>query len=56
MVEHISISAAEAAILTESALDNDGFAHLRRPYNGVWVGDIKMFRLGILKHRNGPYS
>jgi hypothetical protein len=44
MVEHISISAAEAAILTESALDSDGFACLRRPYNGVWVGDIKMFR------------
>ena len=44
MVERISISAAEAAILTEGALDNDGFAHLRRPYNGVWVGDIKMFR------------
>ena len=44
MVERISISAAEAAILTEGALDNDGFAHLRQPYNGVWVGDIKMFR------------
>jgi hypothetical protein len=44
MVERISISTAEAAILTEGALDNDGFAHLRRPYNGVWVGDIKMFR------------
>jgi hypothetical protein len=44
MVEHISLSTAEAAILTESALDSDGFAHLRRPYNGVWVGDIKMFR------------
>ena len=44
MVEHTSISTAEAAILTESALDSDGFAHLRRPYNGVWVGDIKMFR------------
>jgi hypothetical protein len=44
MVEHISISTAEAAILSESALDSDGFAHLRRPYNGVWVGDIKMFR------------
>jgi hypothetical protein len=42
MVERISISTAEAAILTEGALDNDGFAH--RPYNGVWVGDIKMFR------------
>ena len=42
MVERISLSAAEAA--TEGALDNDGFAHLRRPYNGVWVGDIKMFR------------
>ena len=44
MVEHIGISTAEAAILTESALDSDGFAHLRRPYNGVWDGDIKMFR------------
>ena len=44
MVEQISISAAEAAILTESALDSEGFAHLRRPYNGVWVGDIKMVR------------
>ncbi|HEY6254463.1 MAG TPA: hypothetical protein VIY51_01590 [Xanthobacteraceae bacterium] len=50
MVEHISISTAEAAILTESALDGDGFAHLRRPYNGVWVGDIKMFR--NLEQRN----
>jgi hypothetical protein len=29
---------------SDGALDNDGFAHLRRPYNGVWVGDIKMFR------------
>ena len=44
MVEHTSISTAEAAILTESALDTDGFAHLRRPYNGTWVGDIRMFR------------
>ena len=44
MVEHVSISTAKAAILTESALDNDGFAHLRRQYNGVWAGDIKMFR------------
>ena len=44
MVEHICITTAEAAILTESALDSDGFARLRRPYNGVWVGDIKMFR------------
>jgi hypothetical protein len=42
MVERITISTAEAAILTEGALDNDGFAH--RPYNGVWVGDIKMCR------------
>ena len=50
MVERISISAAEAAILTEGALDNDGFAHLRRPYNGVCVGDIKMFR--SLEQRN----
>jgi hypothetical protein len=38
MVEHISISTTEAAILTESALDSDGFACLRRPYNGAWVG------------------
>jgi hypothetical protein len=44
MSEHLSLSTAEAAILTESALDSDGFAHLRRPYNGIWVGDIKMFR------------
>ena len=44
MVERISISTAEAAILTEGARDNDGFAHLRRPYNGVRGGDIKMFR------------
>ncbi len=44
MVEHISISTAEAAILTESALDSDGFACLRRPYNGAWVGDIQIFR------------
>jgi hypothetical protein len=21
---------------SDGALDNDGFAHLRRPYNGVW--------------------
>jgi hypothetical protein len=34
MVDHINISPAEAAIVTESALDSDGFAHLRRPYNG----------------------
>jgi hypothetical protein len=38
------ISEGEAAILTESALNGDGYAHLRRPYNGSWVGDIKMFR------------
>jgi hypothetical protein len=44
MVEQISVSAAEAAILTESALNSDGCAHLRRPYNGSWAGDIKMFR------------
>lgn len=50
MVEHISISTAEAAILTEGALDSEGHAHLRRPYNGVWVGDIKMFR--DLEQRN----
>ena len=29
MVERISISTAEAAILTDGALDNDGFAHLQ---------------------------
>jgi hypothetical protein len=50
MVEHIGVSTAEVAILTESALDSDGFAHLRRPYNGVWVGDIRMFR--DLEQRN----
>ena len=44
MVEHLGLSTAEVAILTESALDGDGFAHLHRPYNGVWVGDIKTFR------------
>jgi hypothetical protein len=44
MFEQINVSAAEAAILTESALNSDGCAHLRRPYNGAWVGDIKMFR------------
>jgi hypothetical protein len=44
MVEQINVSAAEAAILTEGALNSDGCAHLRRPYNGAWVGDIKMFR------------
>ena len=30
--------------MTEGALDNDGVAQLRRPFNGAWVGDIKMFR------------
>lgn len=50
MGEHISISPAEAAILTESALDSGGFAHLRRTYNGVWAGDIKLFR--SLEHRD----
>jgi hypothetical protein len=45
-----SISATEAALLTESSLSSDGCAHLRRPYNGIWVGDIKMFR--DLEHRN----
>ena len=49
MVEQISVSAAEAAILTEGVLNSDGCAHLRRPYNGSWVGDIKMFR--NLEHR-----
>ena len=50
MIEQLTLSAAEAAILTESALDSDGCAHLRRPYNGTWVGDIKMFR--NLEQRN----
>jgi hypothetical protein len=50
MVEQISVSAAEAAILTEGVLNSDGCAHLRRPYNGSWVGDIKMFR--SLEHRD----
>jgi hypothetical protein len=45
-----SISASEAALLTESALSGDGCANLRRPYNGTWVGDIKMFR--DLEQRN----
>jgi hypothetical protein len=45
-----SISASETALLTESALSADGCAHLRRPYNGAWVGDIKMFR--DLEHRH----
>jgi hypothetical protein len=48
MTDH-SISLAESALLTESARSGDGCAHLRRPYNGVWVGDIKMFR--DLEHR-----
>jgi hypothetical protein len=48
MIEQINVSAAEAAILTESALESDGCAHLRRPYNGAWVGD--MFR--NLEQRN----
>jgi hypothetical protein len=43
MVEQ-SVSASEAALLTESALSSDGCAHLRRRYNGAWIGDIKMFR------------
>ena len=50
MVEQTTVSAAEAAILTESTLSSDGCAHLRRPYNGAWVGDIKMFR--SLEQRN----
>lgn len=50
MVEQIAVSAAEAAVLTESTLSSDGCAHLRRPYNGVWIGDIKMFR--SLEQRN----
>jgi hypothetical protein len=41
MVEQISVSAAEAAILTESELNSDGCAHLRRPYNGSWVVDYQ---------------
>ena len=44
MVEKIIVSTPEAAILRESTLDSEGFALLRRPYNGVWSGDIKMFR------------
>jgi hypothetical protein len=44
MLEQTNVSAAEAAILTEGARSSDGCAHLRRPYNGAWVGDIKMFR------------
>ena len=47
---HQSISELETALLTESALSSDGCAHLRRPYNGAWVGDIKMFR--DLEHRH----
>jgi hypothetical protein len=50
MVEQINLSAIEAAILMEGMLDSDGCAHLRRPYNGTWVGDIKMFR--NLEQRN----
>jgi hypothetical protein len=50
MVEQMAVSVAETAILTESALSGDGCAHLRRPYNGAWVGDIKMFR--SLEQRN----
>jgi hypothetical protein len=50
MVEQISVSTAEAGILTECTLNSDGCAHLRRPYNGAWVGDIKMFR--NLEHRD----
>jgi hypothetical protein len=50
MVEHIGVSEVEAAVLTESALSSDGCARLRRPYNGAWVGDIKMFR--NLEQRN----
>jgi hypothetical protein len=49
MVEH-KVSVPEAGILKESALSSDGCANLRRPYNGTWVGDIKMFR--DLEHRN----
>jgi hypothetical protein len=45
-----STSASEAALLRESALSSDGCAHLRRPYNGAWIGDIKMFR--DLEHRH----
>jgi hypothetical protein len=48
MIDH-SISPPESTLLTESALSGDGCAHLRRPYNGVWLGDIKMFR--DLEHR-----
>jgi hypothetical protein len=48
MIEQVS--STEAAILTESTLSSDGCAHLRRPYNGTWVGDIKTFR--DLEHRH----
>jgi hypothetical protein len=50
MAEQTSISTSEAAILRESYLSNDGCAHLCRPYNGVWIGDIKMSR--DLEHRS----
>jgi hypothetical protein len=48
MIDH-SISPPESTLLTESALSGVGCAHLRRPYNGVWLGHIKMFR--DLEHR-----
>jgi hypothetical protein len=35
-----SISEPETALLTES---ERWYAHLRRPYNGAWVGDIRCF-------------
>ena len=47
---HQSISEPERALLTESVLSSDGCARLVRPYNGSWVGDIKMFR--DLEHRH----
>jgi hypothetical protein len=37
-------------LYSESTLSSDGCAHLRQPYNGAWVGDIKMFR--SLEQRN----
>ena len=42
MVERISLSAAEAA--TEGALTMTGLPTFAGHTNGVWVGDIKMFR------------
>jgi hypothetical protein len=49
MVEQ-TVLASEASTMTASALSSHGCAHLRRPYNGIWVGDIKTFR--DLEHRH----